>query len=363
MMEVLTQLMVMVLVTMLMVTEVVSSTKLSDVLHIFRDRLEVARCRAGCDARLHGEQRGQCWTVCHMLAADPHTWARVCSLGRHHGVCDQTCLTACRLYTEGDLNLSTNSSLTMSLSDGRVTLHNKPAHSVMLLTGRDEAGDWYELGQSTDHHMDTVDTMVETFVICVTVSGDVTIARMEDSNTQDISEHWELFLDKIDREQNIFHVSVYWLSSEGGQQFAVRWTIDGNIAGVVLTNDTSVTVSAPALAQVTLQVTDIVTGDLSDSLTITTPDIPDNSLQSSDNAGLIISLIIMFTLVIILAIVIIIFRRTKPSCTSSNNSLISTGQDKSIISFDTFVKKNQILVPPPNNTLSSLSVNVDLYVL
>ena len=230
---------------------------------------------------------------------------------------------------------------------------------MIVLTGHDEAGDWYELGQFSGHQMDTVASMVETFLICVTVSGDVTIARLEDNS--DVTDHWELFLDEIVREQDIFHVSVYWLSSQGGQQFAVRWTIDGNIAGVLLTNDTSVSVSAPAQAQVTLQVTDIVSGHQSDSLTVSTSDIKVNSLVMSDNPGLVISLIIMFTLFIILAIVITIFRRTKPSCSNSNNSLISTGQDKSIVSFDTFVKNNHILVP--SSAVSSLSVNVDLYVI
>ena len=62
-------------------------TAAKHVLDIFHDRVLVAQCRAGCDHRYLGHPhhqmsvegaRGQCWTVCHLLASAPPVWARIC---------------------------------------------------------------------------------------------------------------------------------------------------------------------------------------------------------------------------------------------------------------------------------------------
>ena len=49
--------------------------------------------------------------------------------------------------------------------------------------------------------------------------------------------------------------------------------------------------------------------------------------------------------------------------TNSVTSLQSATQDKSIISFDTFLDKNNILLPQTNSTSKHVTVNVDLYVI
>ena len=74
-------------------------TAAKHVLDIFHDRVLVAQCRAGCDHRYLGDHhhqmpvsgghhhhhkmsvsgaRGQCWTVCHLLASAPPVWAQIC---------------------------------------------------------------------------------------------------------------------------------------------------------------------------------------------------------------------------------------------------------------------------------------------
>ena len=340
------------LILMTMKTVMTQMTPLTQVIDIFRDRLQVAGCRAGCVDTYDDERLGQCWTVCHVVSADSSTWSRVCR------VCDDTCLTGCRLFSETRLNIDLEQTLEVEVVRDKIVMMNNTG--VMLVTSRDEAGHWYELGQTHDTVLETLVNMVETFVIRVSVTGEVNIARV-DTDNEDDEDHWELFLESVVPDQELFEVIVYW--SEPGQ-FTVRWSIDDNIVGVILTNNTRVMLSAPALSRVTVQVTETVTGLTSDTLTVSTPDTShdDSVSMESSHVSLIIAIIFMISLIIILVIVINIFKKTKSMCSSgkSEHSFLSSGPDKSIISFDTFVKQNKIIVPERG---SSLSVNVDLYVI
>ena len=65
-------------------------------------------------------------------------------------------------------------------------------------------------------------------------------------------------------------------------------------------------------------------------------------------------------LAIILGVVISLYRRTAAPTSHSSQSLAQEG-DKSIISFDTFLNKNQICISDFHN--AQFNLNVDLYVI
>ena len=133
----------------------VVSDETADVLQMFQDRIHVASCRAGCGHVYRDNPRdlGQCWTVCHMMSTDLTTWTRVCQEGKHVGeVCQDACQYACNQYTaRGVTKLSSDVTIHYRVDDTIITIMNNVPDSVYILTSRDSAGNWYELGQTLDN--------------------------------------------------------------------------------------------------------------------------------------------------------------------------------------------------------------------
>ena len=349
------------------------------VLDIFQDRLLVAQCRAGCDLRYLGDHqqqqhqhltpgadRGQCWTVCHLLASAPPVWARICE-SQASSVCGPGCQTACSLYRASDLEI-VEAREEAEVSEGglvRLTSAREVGAVVNILVARDRDGAWYELMQTPEREMEAMVDMVEAWVIRVTAGGVVSVISVQEA------EHWELFLDHIEWDTGIYQVEVFWTKHNNnmtaGEKVRVTWSLD-TVQGVMVTTDTRVRLPVPPGARVTIQVRSEVTGAVSDSLTLEIPS--DNGQQeavstSDTMSGSLLATVIFIVLLLFLAVtvglVISLYRRTKLLCSSQSlhsvrvsSPSLTTEKNKSIISFDTFVKRNKISVPEIVSTKENL---------
>ena len=341
---------------------VVASDEAADVLQVFKDRIHVAACRAGCGHMYRENARdfGQCWTVCHMMSTDLDTWTRVCQEGKHVGeVCQDACQHACNQYTSHMTQTSSHERIRYRVDDNIITIINGLSGAVYILTSRDSGSNWYELGQTQDNVMEMLPDMEDTFLIRVSVDNEVAIIKIKE-DMMDAPE-WELYLDSIIQDGGIFNVKVYW--DGDSRETAVKWSVGPSIVGVVVTNDTRVQVPAPPLSRITVQVTDVATGVRSDSLTVDTPDLVITNTGSV--VTIIIAILTILSLLVILSIVINLYKRTKMICSGSDTSSetsLRSNQNKSIISFDTFINKNKIKVPSIDSD-AKVSVQADLYVI
>ena len=334
----------------------------AELLDIFQERLQVARCRAGCGLRYEdGAGRAQCGAGCQLAATQPRTWARVC---RAPDLCAGPCLAACSLHTARPLSLApaTAARPRYTRQGGLVTLAGE-AGAVYTLVARDGAGAWYELGQAGAGQLELVARMVETFLVRVTAAGEVTVTELRtDSDTRAGEEFWELYLGSIEQEGEIFQVEVVWgerpAAAVEGSRYSVVWSV-GTVAGHQLTNQSRAELPVAPGSRVTVQVRDLATRRTSDSLTLDTPDTA-SSEAAAGSLGSVVAGAALLGLAIILGVVISLYRRTA-ALTSHSSQSLAQERDKSIISFDTFLNKNQISIPDFHNT--QFNVNVDLYVI
>ena len=334
------------------------------VLDIFQDRLLVAQCRAGCDLRYLGDHqhhqgadRGQCWTVCHLLASAPPVWARICE-SQASSVCGPGCQTACSLFRASDLEIM-EAREEAEVSEGglvRVTSAREAGAVVNILVARDRDGAWYELMQTPEREMEAMGDMVEAWVIRVTAGGVVSVISVKKA------EHWELFLDHIEWDSGIYQVEVFWTKQNNNitakEKVTVTWSLD-TVQGVMVTTDTRVRLPVPPGARVTIQVRSEVTGAVSDSLTLEIPSTGQQEQTVSTShtmSGSLLATVIFVGLLLFLAVtvglVISLYRRTQRLGSSQSlhsvrvsSPSLTTEKNKSILSFDTFVTRNKIAVP------------------
>ena len=334
------------------------------VLEIFLDRLHVAQCRANCDLQyqddLSSANRGQCWTVCHVLASDPPLWARICE-DKASVVCGPGCQTACSLNNTSELEI-VETEVSASESGGLIRLTSaeeaeERGAGVNILVARGKDGAWYELVQTAECEMESVRGPGETWVIRVSAAGEASISRVERGEEREQA-HWELFLDKMERDGGIFQVEVFWREDTRGERVTVTWSLD-TVRGAMETRNTRVRLPVPPGARVTIQVRNEESGAVSDSLTLETPgadpvDSEERVLETSGNTLIMAtSVTLLLVLAAILCLVISLYKRTRILCSSQSSSLASVTsthslaleKNKSIISFDTFVSRNKISVP------------------
>ena len=336
------------------------------VLDIFHDRVLVAQCRAGCDLRYmgdpHGADRGQCWTVCHLLASAPVIWAQICE-GRAVSVCGPGCQIACSHYQATDLEII-EAGEEAEVSEGLVRVTSDHEAAVNILVARDKTGAWYELIQTPEREMESVGDMTEAWVIRVTAGGEVSIISVKEG------EHWELFLDHIEQDNGHYQVEVFWTEDTAGDRVTVTWSLD-TVRGVMVTRDTRVRLPVPPGARVTVQVRSEATGAVSDSLTLDIPgdtqtDVSDMEAGGGSFLVLVIFIVLLLFLALTVGLVISLYRRTQLLCSSQSWSSVrvsseslSTDKNRSLMSFDTFVMKNRISVPEIVSTRANLyAVNV-----
>ena len=342
------------------------------VLDIFHDRVLVAQCRAGCDLRyLDDLDRGQCWTVCHLLASAPVIWTQICE-GREVSVCGPGCQTACSHYKATDLKI-VEAREEAEVSEGlvRVSSSEDGAHGVYILVARDKEGAWYELMQTQKREMESMGDMMEAWVIRVTAGGEVSIISVKEG------EHWELFLGHIEPDSGHFLVEVFWTKDTAGEEVTVTWSLD-TVRGVMVTRDTRVMLPVPPGARVTVQVYSEVTGAVSDSLPLDIPGAEETVSDDTEEAAssetpgggsflvLVIFIVLLLFLAVTVGLVISLYRRTKLLCSSQSWSSVressqslSSDKNRSLISFDTFVMKNRISVPEIVSTRANMyTVNV-----
>ena len=108
-----------------------------------------------------------------------------------------------------------------------------------------------------------------------------------------------------------------------------------------------------------IQVSEIESGQSSDSLTVHTPPLTEEPKPPTSSSTLIILGLVGATFVFLLAILgisIYLYRRTPPliSPATSLSASFTSQQEKSLISFESFVRQNRISVSDLR-----LSVNVD----
>ena len=180
-------LLVLLLVAPGLVTGVVplSVTGLEGVLSLFQDRVEVGLCRARClqtGREVRQQEVEQCWTVCHLLSADPPTWTRVCQEGAGQ-VCSAGCPTACSHFTGlPSPALQEDSSpayrLTRQTNTCSLVLPTVQGGTVFLVVGEDSRGDWYELSQTPHTSLDLVPFIVNLVIIKISHSGQLSVRQM-----------------------------------------------------------------------------------------------------------------------------------------------------------------------------------------
>ena len=369
------------------VTVSVTVTGYRGVLSLFQDRVDVGLCRARClhtysqqeqeekQEKEKEEELEQCWTVCELLSAGPASpWARLCEEAADQ-LCRPGCLTACSHFTA--LSLSSSSTTLTSatstpvlqedLSPGyrlglncSLSLPPPEEKTVFLVVGQDSRGDWYELSQSPSTTVDLVPFITSLVIIKISHTGRLTVRRMAGCAGEQSGSSWHLRLDSLTRDSGIFRVRVDWSQPHpvSGARYAVSWSI-GSVLGVLETDQTSASLSLPPHSTAVIQVSLIESGQSSDSLTVHTPPLTEEPKPPTSSSTLIILGLVGATFVFLLAILgisIYLYRRTPPliSPATSLSASFTSQQEKSLISFESFVRQNRISVSDLR-----LSVNVD----
>ena len=317
------------------------------VLSIFLDRVEVGLCRARCSHTYRGEaeSESQCWTVCHLLAADPPTWARVCGEAGH--VCTAACLAACRHFSSLlGASLEDDLSPGYSVNNCSLSLPRPLEATVFLVVGQDDNGDWYEVTQTRDTSVELVPYLTNVFVVRIPHTGNLAVTQVSSCQVEDDSQPWQPRLESVLSRDGIFEVRVEWTAPLTGT-CAVSWAV-GPVTGVLHTNLTWAQLPVPPLSTALIEVTVLATGDKSDTLTVHTPDIREEEEEEEEEVeveekfhGVAVTLAVagatgasLFTILIIITYL----HRQKPATTSHQE------RDRSLISFETFVKENRISI-------------------
>ena len=343
-------------------------TEYGGVLSLFHDRVETGLCRARClqtySEESEGSQAGedldldQCWTVCQLLSVDPPTWARVCQEGAGE-VCRGGCLTACSHFTllpSPSLGLQEDTSPGYRLTRSHTCSLSLPGGhpgTVFLVVGEDARGDWYEVSQTPHTSLDLVSFIVNLVIIKISHTGQLAVRQMAGCSGQQ-SDSWQLQLVSLTRDSGIFQVTLDWSSTTSssstepvrGTRFAVKWSI-GSVLGVLETHQTSASLSLPPQSRAVVQVSEVETGRTSHSLTVRTPPLTEDPGTARSLLTLGLAGATILALLLILGITIYLYRRTGSPPLSPALSLsasFTSQQEKSLISFDTFVRENRISV-------------------
>jgi hypothetical protein len=384
------------------------------VLQIFSDRLHVAHCRSGCLAGwkatgVRGEKaimsgQEQCWDVCGMLGSDTPTWAEVCN----REVCVGPCQIACKMF------FSTRTTIGQS----KRNLFNEaprietcsvvweiapPAISqglVFMVVGREGDGRWSEVDQTMGNSLKLTKRFVEVFVVALGGAGVEDIrkvhvvhasAECENVNKEsDNEDPWTILLDKIVPDGSIYQVHMHWEEKNASKQsvksenlpfrpqakYAIRWEID-SVVGVILTNQSVAMIPLPPQSSITAEVSLLDSTLVSSSITVSTPALPTmDTLNTASVTTLSVSIIALLALSLLLILVMNLYRRTKDipnkldnesslgsgqSMSTSSTTIETCGQNKSLVTFETFLEKYKI--SNLNFEPKRKSISVELYVI
>ena len=140
----------------------------------------------------------------------------------------------------------------------------------------------------------------------------------------------------------MFEARVSWSPVREGR-FSVRWSM-GPVTGVLQTNVSWAHLPLPPLSSASVQVTDLITGDVSESLVVHSPDIIEEEEEEEEVTGeydsavviLIATVVSMVSLVVIL-IIAIHLQRLK-------GSLVTSHHERDLVSFETFIRENRIAI-------------------